>query len=228
MSKLLYNCEDGGNCYACWTIRLGKSTFAEILAGIQEPEGGEVLFEGRAIGKFSETAKFDGIQIVFQDPFTSINEHLKIVDAVLEPLEIIQYATKQKRLEEVKRVLQLVNVATDGEFLNRRVYTLSGGQRQRIAIARALIMQPKLLIADEISSMLDPSNGANLLRLLKGIQNEKGFAMLFITHDLPLARKISDKIYIMKQGEIVETGPAYTVFQEPKHEYTKQLLANGI
>lgn len=205
----------------------GKSTLAEILAGVQVQDQGEVYFEGRKLEPFSETMRFGGVQIVFQDPFTSINEQLKIIDIVAEPLDVRKVVVDERK-KEVMRVLQQVQLPTDDGFLNRKAYTLSGGQRQRIAIARALIMRPKLLIADEISSMLDPSNSANLLRLLKGIQNETGFAMLFVTHDLPLAQKISDRIYIMKQGEIVEAGPVNVVFEYPQHAYTKQLLSIGL
>ena len=109
--------------------------------------------------------------------------------------------------QELKR-LSDVELSID-DVLNRRCFTLSGGQRQRISIARSLMFEPKLLIADEISSMLDPSTQANILRLIKGLQNSMGFAMIYITHDLDLARKVADKLYIMYQGEIVETGPAW-------------------
>jgi peptide/nickel transport system ATP-binding protein len=110
------------------------------------------------------------------------------------------------------------------EFLNRYCHALSGGQRQRLAIARALVTKPRLLIADEVTSMLDPSNQANLLRELKGLQNRHGFAMLYITHDLHLARKIADKVYVMYKGEIVEAGVSFEIFENPEHVYTKQLL----
>lgn len=206
----------------------GKSTLAEILAGVQKQDAGDVYFEGKKMELYSETTKFGGVQIVFQDPFTSINEQLKIIDIIAEPLDIIKKISGHERKREVIHVLQQVQLPTDDGFLNRKAYTLSGGQRQRIAIARALIMRPKLLIADEISSMLDPSNSANLLRRLKGIQNETGFAMLFVTHDLPLAQKISDRIYIMKQGEIVESGTVNSIYQDPKHTYTKELLSIGL
>ncbi|MTI56274.1 ATP-binding cassette domain-containing protein [Geosporobacter ferrireducens] len=113
----------------------------------------------------------------------------------------------------------------EDHFLNRKCANLSGGQRQRVAIARSLIMEPKLLIADEISSMLDPSTKANTLRLLKGLQNSRGFAMVYITHDILLARKIADQVYIMHEGKIVEKGSCLEIFDHPKSEYGKLLMS---
>jgi peptide/nickel transport system ATP-binding protein len=165
--------------------------------------------------------------MVFQDPFSSINDRFTVEQAVMEPLEILKLYSPVERKERVKKLLSAVELPTDDDFLKRRCFTLSGGQRQRVSIARSLILEPKLLIADEISSMLDPSTQANILRLLKGLQNSFGFAMIYITHDLDLARKIADKLYVMHQGEIVEQGPAWEVFENPSSEFTRQLISSA-
>lgn len=206
----------------------GKTTLAGILSGIMAADKGEVYFEGRKVIGNSETAKTKGIQIVFQDPISATNENLTVREIVQEPLNIIKMGERSDRLQAVRAALEQVQLPYDDVFLQRRGHTLSGGQRQRAAIARALVMNPKLMIADEISSMLDPSNAANLLRLLKGLQSIRGFSMLYITHDIFLARKIADKVYVMRQGKIIEQGGASRVFDHPEEEYTRLLLRNTI
>lgn len=202
----------------------GKTTLANIISGMLNRDKGEVLFNGKKVIENNFTSKKGGIQIVFQDPYSSLNKRLSVYDVVVEPLEIIN---DSDRINKVKEILNLVYLPSDGEFLKRKCSTLSGGQRQRLAIARALVMEPKLLIADEITSMLDLSTQANILRLLKEIQNKKGFSMIYITHDLFVARKISDKIYVMKDGRIVECGPVRGIFDSPKEDYTKDLIKCG-
>jgi len=202
----------------------GKTTLASIVSGYLDSDGGSVLFRGETIRAREFTSKPGGIQMVFQDPFSSINERFTVEQAVCEPLDILNLYQRDERKARVKSLLRDVYLPAEDEFLKRQCFSLSGGQRQRVAIARSLILEPKLLIADEISSMLDPSTQANILRLLKGLQNSQGFAMLYITHDLDLARKIADKLYVMNQGQIVESGPAWEVFENPKNEYTKTLF----
>lgn len=202
----------------------GKTTLAGILSGIIPADKGAVFFEDRRISGNSETAKTEGIQMVFQDPLSATNENLTIGEIVQEPLDIIKKGTKADRLDDVRKALEQVQLPYDDTFLKRRGHTLSGGQRQRVAIARALVMNPKLMIADEISSMLDPSSAANLLRLLKGLQNIRGFSMLYITHDIALARKVADKAYVMYKGKIIEHGAASLVLHHPREGYTRMLL----
>jgi peptide/nickel transport system ATP-binding protein len=202
----------------------GKTTLAGILSGILPADKGEVLFEGEKVQGNSATCRKNGIQIVFQDPFSATNEHLTIRQVISEPLDILKLGTKVERAEKVKQALKDVQLPFDDEFIARKCYSLSGGQRQRVALARSLVMEPKLLIADEISSMLDPSTQANVLRLLKGLQNTKGFAMLYITHDLALAQKIADRVYVMYKGKIIEYGHAADIFESPKESYTSKLV----
>lgn len=205
----------------------GKTTLASILSGYLEPESGNIEFLGQTIKQHEFTSQLRGIQMVFQDPFSSINKQFTVLQAVKEPLDILKLYNTDERTAMVKQALADVELACDNTFLNRRCFTLSGGQRQRVAIARSLVLKPRLLIADEISSMLDPSTQANILRLLKGLQNALGFSMIYITHDLDIARKIADKLYIMHKGEIVETGPARKVFDNPKSEYARKLISKN-
>lgn len=202
----------------------GKSTLAQILAGVLAADSGQVFYRKKKLEGRWATKMFGGMQIVFQDPFSATSHRLKVMEVVQEPLNIIKWGSKEEREEAVLKALQTAHLPVVPEFLNRCCYTLSGGQRQRLAIARALVTRPRLLIADEVTSMLDLSTQANLLREIKGLQNKYGFAMLYITHDLHLARKIADKVYVMYQGEIVETGVAFEIFENPEHPYTKRLL----
>ncbi len=202
----------------------GKSTLAHILAGVLPAGAGQVFFKNKKVEGRWATKMPGGMQIIFQDPFSATSHRLKVLEVVREPLDIIKWGSKEEREKEAIKALQKVQLPVSPEFLNRYCYALSGGQRQRLAIARALVTKPKLLIADEVTSMLDPSTQANLLRELKGLQNRHGFAMLYITHDLHLARKIADKVYVMYRGEIVESGASFEIFENPEHVYTKRLL----
>lgn len=206
----------------------GKTTLASILSGILDGDEGKVFFEGEEVRGNSATAKMNGIQMVFQDPFSATDSFMTVEQVIREPLDILKLGTKEERKEQVKEALRQVQLDTLDEFLKRKCHALSGGQRQRVAIARSLIMKPKLLIADEVSSMLDPSTKANILRLLKGLQNSNGFAMLYITHDLSLARKIADEVYVMYNGEIIEKGSVVNVFSNPEKDYTKELIREGL
>lgn len=206
----------------------GKSTLAHILAGFLKPEKGEVYFDQKLInGNWAACMEY-GIQLVLQDPFSSLSHRFTVEDALMEPLKVNKIGSAEERAERIKSVLRDVQLPADKTFLHRYCSSLSGGQRQRIAIARALVMKPRLLLADEITSMLDVSTQANLLRLLKGLQNSRGFAMLYITHDLNLARKVSERILVLNQGEIVEEGSASHVTEASCCTYTKELMEAGL
>jgi peptide/nickel transport system ATP-binding protein len=202
----------------------GKSTLAHILAGVLKADQGNIFYKNRKIEGRWATKMIGGMQIIFQDPFSATSDRLSVLDVVKEPLDIIKWGNKKEREAEAVMALQKVQLPVSDEFINRYCHALSGGQRQRVAIARSLVTKPKLLIADEVTSMLDPSTQANLLRELKGLQNRNGFAMLYITHDLHLARKVADKVYVMYQGKIVEQGVSFEIFERPEHVYTQQLL----
>ncbi|APC83649.1 ABC transporter ATP-binding protein [Clostridium botulinum] len=202
----------------------GKSTLANILSGILKPDEGQVYFNDEKLEGNKFTSKKFGIQIIFQDPISAINSSFTIMEAIREPLDIIKDGSIEDRNNKALQVLSKVQLPTEKYFVNKKCNELSGGQRQRVSIARALIMKPTLLIADEISSILDPSTKANILRLLKQLQNLNGFSMLYITHDINLAKKISDKILVMNSGKIVESGSVLEVLNNPKNVCTKRLI----
>ncbi|NLT94650.1 MAG: ABC transporter ATP-binding protein, partial [Clostridia bacterium] len=177
---------------------IGKTTLAGILGGYLEYDSGEIFFleEKADFNKLHQ--KKNGLQMVFQDPNSSINPNFTVLEAVAEPLRLT--SQEEDYESRVKAVLHDVGLPTGNAFLTQKVRYLSGGQKQRVAIARALTMEPLVLVADEPTSLLDSSSKANLLRLLKGLQNSKGFSMLFITHDLAAAIKIADRIYILEKN----------------------------
>jgi peptide/nickel transport system ATP-binding protein len=206
----------------------GKSTLAHILANVIRPECGEVMFMDGNVSEGNYSSRVNGIQIVFQDPFTSTSNRFTVLDAVKEPLYINKIGSNGDRLQKVKNALELVRLPSTDNFLRKYCGELSGGQRQRVALARAMVMEPKLLIADEITSALDVSTSANILRLLKGLQNRRGFAMVYISHDLSLTLKIADRIAVMDSGKIVEMGNSHDVMLSPTDDYTKKLVGSRI
>ncbi len=206
----------------------GKSTLAHILADVIRPECGDVMFMGGNVFGGNYGSRFNGIQIVFQDPFSSTSNRFTVLDAIKEPLYINKIGSNGDRLQMVKSALELVRLPINDNFLRKYCGELSGGQRQRVALARAMVMEPKLLIADEITSALDVSTSANILRLLKGLQNRRGFAMIYISHDLSLTLKIADRIAVMNSGRIIEIGNSHDVMLSPSDEYTKRLVGSRI
>lgn len=185
---------------------VGKTTLANILGGFAPGEyEGSVEFEGRPVDFTALHKTRGGIQMVFQDSESAINPRMTVEEAVSEPL-LLSGRTKEEIPVAVLRAIRDVGLPGEG-FLQKKIRTLSGGQRQRVALARALTMEPRLLIADEPTAMLDPSSCATVLRLLKGMQNLRGFSMLIVTHDLDSALKISDSIYLLKEGSLQKQHP---------------------
>lgn len=181
---------------------IGKTTLARLLGGFLEQ------FDGGTVEFFGQTADFcclhkakGGLQMVFQDSDAALNPYFTVREAVEEP-GLLAADLPERRQEAAVRALTDVGLPTDGGFLNKKIKELSGGQKQRVALARALTMEPQLLIADEPTAMLDPSSKANLIRMLKGLQNARGFSMLLITHDLECALKISDRTYLLQGGKL--------------------------
>ncbi len=206
----------------------GKSTLARVLVNALKPESGEIYFLGEKNENERATKMIGGMQIVFQDPFTATSDRLSVLEVITEPLDIIKWNTPALRKEKAILLLQEVQLPTTSSFLNRSCQNLSGGQRQRVAIARSLVTDPKLLIADEITSMLDPSVQANIIRKLKELQINKGFSMLYITHNIDLAKKIADKVYVMQDGEIIQKGSSSEVFHERGYNYVSERTESGI
>lgn len=179
----------------------GKSTLANIISGLDESYNGEVLLEDTNKTPRDMMKEFGGVQIIMQNPYDCINDSFTVYEAISEPL-VINNVNKYDILNDVKHYLDVVSLNNNEEFLNTKVSSLSGGQMQRVSIARALVMKPKLLIADEITSMMDASSKANIIKYLKDIQQRVGLSMIFVTHDIALAKRISDKIFLLKDKKI--------------------------
>ncbi|MCL6635179.1 MAG: ABC transporter ATP-binding protein [Peptococcaceae bacterium] len=201
----------------------GKTTLARTIMGLCGADGGEIFLDG---GEYrpGERGYYEKVQMIFQNPGESISHRMNVLQAVREPLDVNRWGTREERLARVRSVLEEVELPGDDGFLQKYPHHLSGGEVQRVAIARALVLNPKVLIADEPTSALDASVQARILRLLLNLQEKRGLALLLITHDIALARKVSDRMAVMLKGSIVEEGPAGEVTANPLHPYTRCLL----
>ncbi len=206
----------------------GKSTIGRSCIRLYEPTAGKITFEGMdCSGKLSREAekrlRID-MQMIFQDPMECLNPRKKVADIVAQGLDIHHmYSSRAERDEKVAQILEKVGLIS--ENATRYPHQFSGGQRQRIGIARALVMNPKLIIADECISALDVSIQAQVVNLMKDIQQETGTAYLFIAHDLSMVRYISDRIGVLHLGHLLETGTTKEIFEHPVHPYTKSLIS---
>lgn len=200
----------------------GKSTLTRAILGLEGIQGGEIIAFGQRVGRDFPNALRSGIQVVFQDPYSSFNPRWKVARLVAEPFHLMDKRPDDWR-EQVAKVLEDVGIAADA--MDRYIHEFSGGQRQRIAIARALILRPDIVILDEAVSALDVSVRAQILDLLAALQTEYRLSYLFISHDLSVVRSITDRVMVMRAGEIVEQGDTAQVFDDPQHDYTKQLIA---
>ena len=206
----------------------GKSTIGRSIIRLYDPTAGTIKFNGMDIsGKMNkENNKVlrTQMQMIFQDPMASLNPRKKVRDILGEGLDIHHmYTSKEEREEKIKAILAKVGLAP--EHAARYPHQFSGGQRQRVGIARALIMNPKLIIADECISALDVSIQAQVVNLMKDIQQETGTAYLFIAHDLSMVKYISDRIGVLHLGHLLETGTTEEIFENPMHPYTRSLLS---
>ena len=205
----------------------GKTTLARAILGLEPLHSGQVLLDGRDITSFAsreERRAFTrAVQVVFQDPFASLNPRHTVLDLLTEGMLAHGLATRENRRDHAKRLLRAVGLRDD--ILDRYPHAFSGGQRQRIAIARALSLNPRVLICDEAVSALDLSVRAQILNLLADLRDEFGLAYLFITHDISVVRHIADRIAVMNGGKIVEIGTADDILDHPQHPYTCELLA---
>jgi len=205
----------------------GKSTTGRLVMRLLEPTEGQVLLGGRDVHRVSRadmrSARRD-MQMIFQDPYASLNPRMKAADVVTEPLAIFEPSVGSRQRRE--RALELLSrVELGAEHLDRYPHQFSGGQRQRLCIARALCLNPKLIVADEPVSALDVSVQAQVLKLMRTLQEELGISYLFISHDMGTVERMSHRVAVMYMGEIVEIGPTREVLHAPRHAYTKQLLA---
>ena len=202
----------------------GKTTIARILIGIEQPTSGGVTYVGQPVRTRDEWRRLRReVQYVFQDPFTALCPTMRIGDALAEPLAIHRICPRAERPARVARMLEMVGLHSD--IARRLPNQLSGGQRQRINLARALMLEPKILICDEIVSGLDVSVQAQVLQLLLDLQLKLTLSLIFISHDLRVIHYLCDRVLVMYFGELVEQGPTALVFDSPQHAYTRSLLA---
>ncbi|WP_404448798.1 ABC transporter ATP-binding protein [Sutcliffiella horikoshii] len=204
----------------------GKSTTGRSILRLEQPTDGEIVFDDKDLVRISNTemrkVRAD-LQVIFQDPFASLNPRRTIKQTLNEAMSIQQVVPKEKRMERMLELLECVGLPP--EALNRYPHEFSGGQRQRIGIARALAVNPKLIICDEAVSALDVSIQAQILNLLKVLQKDFGLTYLFISHDLSVVRHISDRVMVMYLGKIVEIAEKKSIFERPQHPYTQALLS---
>ncbi|MBA3696130.1 MAG: ABC transporter ATP-binding protein [Methylotenera sp.] len=204
----------------------GKSTLARCLLQLQPLDSGEVLFAGQDLSKIKGAAlraMRKNLQMVFQDPFASLNPRMRVGEIVGEGLLIHGLGSSAEQQQRVIAMLKRVGL-TEAD-MQKYPHEFSGGQRQRIGIARALVLQPKVVVCDEPVSALDVSIQAQILLLLKELQQEMALSYMFISHDLRVVRHIADDIVVMNKGKVVEAGAVVDIYQKPQHEYTQNLLA---
>ncbi|SHJ35178.1 ATP-binding cassette domain-containing protein [Lutispora thermophila] len=204
----------------------GKTTIGKTIVGLEKPTSGKILYNGQTVNSKRARKKLGynkEVQMIFQDVFSSLDPRKKVIDIIAEPLRNYENLTKE---EERKKVLELLNiVGMPGDSLYKYPHEFSGGQRQRIGIARAIALNPKLIVADEPVSALDLSVQAQVLNYLKKIQKEFNLSYLFISHDLGVVKHMCDYIYIMHRGRFVEAGTREDIYNNPIHIYTRRLIA---
>jgi peptide/nickel transport system ATP-binding protein len=208
----------------------GKSTTGRAIVQVERPTGGEVLVEGTdvcALGRKELRQLRTQVQMIFQDPISSLNPRRKVGDIVAEPLTIWQIGTKEERKEKANALLESVGI-DPYVAAGRHPREFSGGQCQRISIARALSLQPKLLVCDEIVSALDVSVQAQILNLLQDIKQEHHLTILFIAHDLAVVKNVSDRVAVMYLGRLCEIAPSDLLYEAPAHHYTAALLSSAV
>ena len=203
----------------------GKSTLSKAITKLVKPKSGDILFDGKSILKQTKEEKKlypKQVQMVFQNPYSSLNPKMKIIDILKEPLDInTDYSERAKK----NIILETLNdVGLSDNILNLYPHEFSGGQRQRIAIARAIVLSPKFLIADEPVSALDASIQAQIINLMKDLKRQRDLTILFISHDLNVIRYMADRVGIMYFGNLIEENDTLSIFNFPKQEYTKMLL----
>ena len=206
----------------------GKTTLGKASLRVVKPARGSLWFDGQditALGEDEIKPFRRRAQAVFQDPYSSINSFMNVAQIVEEPLVIHEAGSKSQREERVRDALESVRLTPVDAFVSKFPHTLSGGQRQRVGIARALVMEPDYVVADEPVSMIDASSRAEILYLMRDLQRQHGNAFLYITHDIASAAHFSDRVAVMYLGRIVELGPPGDVIGDPLHPYTKALIA---
>lgn len=202
----------------------GKSTLGEVLIGLQEATDGTIRFLGKELKAMSEEEKKEfrrNVQMIFQDPYESLNPRFSVEQWVREPLDVHNIDNQNERIYEA---LERAELNPPGAYLDQHPHELSGGERQRVSIARALVLEPKFIVADEPVSMLDVSVRASILNLLRRLVDDLNMGALYISHDLSLIRQMCDQTSVMYLGKVVERGPTESIIKDPKHPYARALL----
>jgi oligopeptide transport system ATP-binding protein len=201
----------------------GKSTLARMLVGLEHPDGGRLYYDGHDVTSGGRARLRGGVQMIFQDPYASLDPRMRVLDIVAEPLAATGSGTRASRRDRVASLLELVGLAP--ELMNRYPHQFSGGQRQRIGIARALALDPAVLIADEPVSALDVSVQAQVINLLADLRKRLDVAIVFIAHDLSVVRHLADRVAVMYLGRIAEIGATDRIYESPANPYTQALLS---
>ena len=206
----------------------GKTTLGRLLVRLEVPDKGEVYLDERSLAELrgAELKKlYRHVQMIFQDPYESLNPRFTSLEMLMDPVKVQQLAPKAERVEWIERALERAGLAPARDYLHKYPHELSGGQRQRLAIARALVMEPRVLVADEPVSMLDVSIKAGVLNLLKSFAEDDGMTIVYISHDLSTVKYLCHRIAIMFRGRFVEVGPSTDVIDRPQHPYAQALKA---
>lgn len=203
----------------------GKTTIGRLLLRLEPPDGGAIIFRELSTASGGARSFYRHVQMIFQDPYASLNPRFKVLDTVMDPVKVQRLVPRGARIEAVSWALERAGLAPAGEYLGKYPHQLSGGQRQRVAIARALVMRPRMLVADEPVSMLDVSIKAGILNVLKSLSDEDGVAVMYISHDLSTVKYLCRRTAIMYRGRFVELGPSEEVISHPRHPYAQALKA---
>lgn len=204
----------------------GKTTTGRTVVGLQPATSGQITFDGRSVLDHSRQERLEfcrAVQMIFQDPYSSLNPRMTVQSTLAEPMLVHGLHDRKEIPDRVAELLHKVNL--DPEFARRFPHEFSGGQRQRVSIARALALNPKLIVCDEAVSALDVTIKAQIINLLMDLQEDLGLSFLFISHDMAVVERISHRVAVMYLGRIVEIGPREAVFENPSHSYTKKLLS---
>lgn len=222
LGPVSFNFKEGETLAIAGNNSSGKSLLAKLLVGLETPKSGTILLDGVELNKSNMSLRCHDIRMIFQNTNESLNPGLTLGSILEEPLRLNTKLNAQQRRSLIEHTLRQVGLMAEHQFFYRHM--LSDGQRQRIALARALILKPKVIVADEPFAALDPSVRSQAVNLLMKLQRDLGLGFIFISHNLGIVRHISDKVIIMKDGKVVESGKTDVIFNWPKDEYTKKLV----
>ncbi len=224
LSPLSFNLQEGETLAVIGESASGKSTLGKMLAGAEQPSGGQIFLEGQELNESNEKLRNSQIRLIFQDPKKSLNPYTKVGKILSAPLMFNTQKSVKERIEKIRDTLMKVGLLP--EHIEYYPHMLSTGQLQRVSLARALILDPKVLVLDEAVASLDPSVRAQIINLLLDLQDSQNLSYILITHHLGVVKHISNSVLVLKGGELIEQGNTAEVFANPQHKYTQKLLAS--